>query len=294
MFIHVERRRKRPQPWVTFCFIVVCVAVFLWLAIAPEAAGQFKRQWGTVPSWLLDPNVPILQQFAELRWLRLFTALFIHSGWLHLVGDLLFLMIFGVPTERALGPWRFLFLLLVGGVLANLAEAVILANANAPIVGSSGAVSAIIGAYLGLFPRARLGLVLPLGMFLEFVRVPAPLLIGFWAMLQVAFTFVGPAFGAAVAWWTHIVGFAIGILFALISRGRRLRDAFETSHSLALQALLSKQRQKCDNLRHARQKTIQSYLPEPRQDTRAVCASGWIKCIVGLHRSRRNRVRSEQ
>jgi len=228
VFVHVDRRRKPPPLWATFAIITACVAVFIWLAFTPEAARvQFVRQWGTVPAWLFDASVPPLQQLAELRWLRLFTALFIHAGWLHLSGNLLFLMIFGLPAERALGSWRFLFLFLVGGALANLMEAFILASANTPIVGSSGAVSAIIGAYLGLFPRARLGLVLPLGMFLEFVRIPAPLLIGFWALLQVAFTFVGPAFGAAVAWWTHIAGFAIGILFALISRpavARRLRQ----------------------------------------------------------------------
>jgi membrane associated rhomboid family serine protease len=207
--------------------IVACVALFLWLVVAPAAEiWLFVRQWGTVPTRLIDANAPVLQQLIELRWLRLVTALFIHAGWLHLVGNLLFLMIFGVPAERALGPWRFLLLFLLGGAIANFAEAMILSNTNAPIVGSSGAVSAIIGAYLGLFPRARLGLVLPLGMFLEFVRIPAPLLIGFWALLQIAFTFVGPAFGA-VAWWAHIAGFAAGLLFALVSKpaiARRLRS----------------------------------------------------------------------
>lgn len=228
MFVNVERRRRPPPPWATFAIIVACVAVFLWLAFAPDAAARaaFLREWGTVPTSLFDANVPLLQQLAELRWLRLFTALFIHAGWVHLIGDLLFLMIFGLPAERALGPWRFLFLFLIGGALANLAQAFIVSSANISIIGSSGAVSAIIGAYLGLFPRARLGLVLPLGVFLEFVRIPAPLLIGFWALLQIAFTFVGPALGS-YAWWTHIVGFALGILFALISRpaiARRFRQ----------------------------------------------------------------------
>jgi membrane associated rhomboid family serine protease len=113
-----------------------------------------------------------------------------------------------------------------GGALANLVGAFTLAGTSAPIIGSSGAVSAVVGAYLALFPRARLGLVLPLGVFLEFVRIPAPLLIGFWAALQLLFTYVGPAFGA-VAWWTHIAGFVIGILLALMSRpaiARRLRN----------------------------------------------------------------------
>lgn len=227
MFVYIDRQRKSALPWATLAILAACVALFLWLGLMPDPARwQFMREWGTVPTRLFDANAPVLQQLVELRWLRLVTALFIHAGWLHLVGNLLFLVIFGVPAERALGPWRFLLLFLLGGALANLAEAGILANASTPIVGSSGAVSAIIGAYLGLFPRARLGLVLPLGMFLEFVRIPAPLLIGFWALLQVAFTFVGPAFGP-VAWWAHIAGFATGLLFALVSKpaiARRLRS----------------------------------------------------------------------
>jgi membrane associated rhomboid family serine protease len=226
VFVTVDRQRKRSQPWGTLTIAATCTALLLWLVLAPDITRwEFVRQWGTVPARLFEANVPLWQQVVELRWLRLFTALFLHAGWLHLTGNLLFLMIFGVPAERALGPWRFLALFLVGGALANLAEALILQNTSAPIVGSSGAVSAIIGAYLGLFPRARLGLVLPLGMFLEFVRIPAPLLIGFWFLLQIAFTFVGPAFGA-VAWWAHIVGFVAGLLFALFSKSavaRRLR-----------------------------------------------------------------------
>jgi membrane associated rhomboid family serine protease len=86
-------------------------------------------------------------------------------------------------------------------------------------------VSAAIGAYLALFPRARLGIVVPLGLFLEFVRAPAALLIGLWAVMQLIFTFVGPAFGA-VAWWAHVTGFAFGVVFALLSRNavaRRMR-----------------------------------------------------------------------
>jgi membrane associated rhomboid family serine protease len=87
-------------------------------------------------------------------------------------------------------------------------------------------VSAVVGAYLVLFPRARLGLVLPLGLFLEFVKIPASLLIGVWVVLQMLFTYVGPAFGAVV-WFTHIAGFAVGAVFAIVSKpaiARRLRN----------------------------------------------------------------------
>jgi membrane associated rhomboid family serine protease len=227
VFVRVEHSRKQQVPWATITIIVICVAMFLWLSIMPpEARTPVLQRWGTVPARLFDAQAPLAQQWLELRPARLITALFIHIGWLHLIGNLLFLMIFGLSAERVLGSPRFLLLFLVGGATANLVGAVTLAAANAPIVGSSGAVSAIVGAYFALFPRARLGLVLPLGLFLEFVRIPAPALIGFWILLQFLFTFVGPAYGA-VAWWTHIAGFGFGILFALISKpaiARRLRQ----------------------------------------------------------------------
>jgi len=226
VFVRVEQRHKPHLPWATIAIIATCAVASLWLAGLPaDDRLEWLRQWGTVPSKLFDSQAPMLQQLSELRILRLLTALFIHADWLHLAGNLLFLMIFGLPTERALGSWRFLTLYLFGGAVANLIGALTLASTNAPIVGSSGAVSAVVGAYLALFPRARLGLVLPLGLFLEFVRIPAPVLIGFWILLQVLFTFVGPTFGAVV-WWTHIAGFLVGMMFAIMSRsaiGRRLR-----------------------------------------------------------------------
>lgn len=227
MFVHLPSSRRTGPPWATLLIVAACVATFLWLVTLPptERLATLTR-WGTVPSTLLDPRAPWLQQLLELRAARLVTAIFIHADWLHLTGNLLFLVVFGVSAERALGSPRFLAMFVTGGALANLVGAFTLAGTSAPIVGSSGAVSAVVGAYLALFPRARLGLVLPLGVFLEFVRIPAPLLIGFWAALQLLFTYVGPAFGA-VAWWTHIAGFVIGILLALMSRpaiARRLRS----------------------------------------------------------------------
>ncbi len=226
MFVHLPSRRRNGPPWATLLVVATCVIAFLWLTTLPanDRAATITH-WGTVPTTLLDSNAPWVQQLLELRAARLVSALFIHADWLHLTGNLLFLIVFGVAAERMLGSLRFLVLFVFGGALANLAGAWMLADTSAPIIGSSGAVSTVVGAYLALFPRARLGLVLPLGVFLEFVRIPAVLLIGFWAALQLLFTYVGPAFGA-VAWWTHVAGFLIGIVFALLSRpaiARRLR-----------------------------------------------------------------------
>ncbi|MER3547086.1 MAG: rhomboid family intramembrane serine protease [Rhodanobacteraceae bacterium] len=222
MFVHVPDRHRNSPRWVTPLLVIACVGVFCWLMLAaPEARYAVLARWGTVPARLFDPGHP----FSAWPWLRLFTALFMHADWLHLVGNVLFLVIFGFSAERALGAQRFLALFLLGGAFANLVGALTLSGTHAPIVGCSGAVSAVVGAYLALFPRARLGLVLPLGFYFEFVRVPAWLMIGMWVLLQLLFTWAGPGFGTVV-WWAHIAGFAFGIVFALISRGavaRRLR-----------------------------------------------------------------------
>ena len=212
MFVRLEQRQRRQFPWATLLLMVACVAYFVGLNLAdPAVRVRLISRWGVVPAMLFDGlDNP-------LRILSLVTAQFIHANWLHLLGNLLFLAIFGFPAERVLGWRRFLLLFLVGGALANFVGALTIADSRSVIVGCSGAVSAVVGVYLGLFPRARLGVVLPLGVYFEFVRVPALLLIGIWALLQLVFTWVGPSFGAVV-WWTHIAGFLFGLVYAAVSR----------------------------------------------------------------------------
>lgn len=229
MFVHVPSRKKLPPPWATPLLVFASMTVFVWMALLPEGPAwrDALAHWGVLGRSFPVDAQGILHSLADGRALKLVTALFIHTDWLHLLGNLLFLVIFGLPAERALGPWRFLALFLVGGAVANLVAVLVMTPPARTLVGSSGAVSAAIGAYLALFPRAKLGIVVPLGLFLEFVRAPASLLICIWALLQLVFTFVGPAFGA-VAWSAHITGFVFGIAFAWLSRNavaRRLRDA---------------------------------------------------------------------
>lgn len=206
--------------------VIVCVVSFVALALSSRVERtDFMLHWGTVPAHLFGTGLPLWEQVSDPALLRLFTATFIHAGWLHLLSNLLFLVIFSLPAERSLGSPRFLLLFLLGGVVGNLIGAVSLTGARVAIIGCSGAVSAVVGAYVTLFPRTRLGLVLPLGLYLEFVRVPAFVLIGIWALVQLLFSYAGASYGAVV-WWTHIGGFVFGIVFALFSRGaiaRRLR-----------------------------------------------------------------------
>jgi membrane associated rhomboid family serine protease len=225
MFVDIPSRQKPGIRWASPLLLALLAAAWLWtLALEPAAQRALLLEWGALSGSLVAPG-SWRTALAEGEALRLLTAPFLHADWGHLLGNLAFLLVFGLPAERAMGAWRFLLLFLLGGAAANLAAIGGIQTPDRVIIGASGAVSAVIGAYMALFPGARLGVVLPLGLFLQFVRAPAYVLIGIWAVLQLVFTFVGPAFGV-VAWIAHLGGFAFGVAFALVARAgiaRRLR-----------------------------------------------------------------------
>lgn len=227
MFVGISTRKKTVFRWATpLLFLAVWLAYVLGAMGTPALRQGAELDWGVL-SGGLDSLAAWRQALVDGSVWRLFSALFLHADWIHLLGNLVFLLIFGLPAERVMGGWRFLVLFLLGGAVANLAAVLAIGAPDRVIIGASGAVSAVIGAYLALFPGARLGVVLPLGLFLEFVRVPASLLIGLWALLQVVFAYSGPTFGA-VAWPAHIAGFLFGVVFALLTRAaiaRRLRHS---------------------------------------------------------------------
>ncbi len=225
MFVSIPSRNKTSVRWAIPLLFVALWLAYLWSISRPgQARSTLWLDWGALSSGVASPQ----DWWAMLRdgsVLRLFTALFLHADWSHLIGNLVFLLIFGLPAERVLGPWRLLLLFLFGGAVSNLAAIIAIGTPDRVIIGASGAVSALIGTYLALFPGAKLGVVLPLGLFLEFIRVPAALLIGAWALLQVVFAYIGPAFGM-VAWSAHIAGFLFGVAYGLYVRAaiaRRLR-----------------------------------------------------------------------
>lgn len=215
MFVELPSRKRPGLRWATPLLAALICAGYLWLRLLPDDPGMRGTllRWGALsgsPGYWRD-------LWHDGRALTLVSALFLHANLWHLVGNVLFLLIFGVPAERALGPWRLLTIFLLGGALANLCAALLMESPGRIIIGASGGISALIGAYLALFPKARLGVVVPLGLWLEFVRAPAALLIGLWALLQLIFSFAGPTFGA-VAWWAHLSGFVIGVAMALLFR----------------------------------------------------------------------------
>lgn len=224
MFVSIPSRSRPTFRWATPMLVALLWAAWVWAATRPDdSQAALLLEWGALAG---NPEAEGLRGWLDPeQWLRLFSALFLHADWAHLLGNLVFLLIFGLPAERVMGAWRLLALFFLGGAFANLFAVLAIGAPDRLVIGASGAVSALIGAYLALFPQARLGVVVPLGLFLEFVRAPASLLIGVWAVLQVVFAYIGPAYGA-VAWAAHAAGFAFGVLFAMFSRqaiARRLR-----------------------------------------------------------------------
>jgi len=209
-------------PYVTIAISLLCVfSLLVYSGLSPLLQQAMIDVLGMRPAaidQLLDKSPG---SWWEVSALSLVTALFVHASWLHLLGNLAYLWVFGIKVEQGLGAIAMLVVFVLGGALANVIVALRLPQLETPIIGASGAVSAVVGAYLGLFPRRRIGLFLPLGVYLQFARVPALLVIGSWFTLQLLYTAFGPI-DAAVAWWTHLAGFALGLSFALMARALAL------------------------------------------------------------------------
>lgn len=214
----------RIRPVVTITLIVLNVAVFLWeLSLGPEGLQRAAYALGVVPAVLfdqarLDPALAVVP--AELT---LLTSMFLHGGWMHLIGNMLYLWIFGNNIEDAMGHGRFILFYLLSGLAAALAQAWMFPEARIPMIGASGAVSGVLGAYLLLYPHARVLVGIPLGFYLHTVYLPAMLVLGFWFLLQVFNSAAATGGEGGVAWYAHIGGFIAGMVLIPIFKYRHVR-----------------------------------------------------------------------
>ena len=220
----------RSTPIVTVALIVVCFVAFAFelgklASGGTEALDAFVTEWGIVPAELTAAwsSGSVL----TVEGLTLITSQFLHGGWLHLLGNLLFLWIFGNNVEDRLGRFRFLVFYLVGGAVAGLTQVVIDPDSTIPTIGASGAIAATLGAYLVLFPRARITSLVFLGFFYQLIDVPAVIVLVFWFALQLidglASIGVTDTAGGGVAFFAHIGGFVFGAFVGLVLNavGRR-------------------------------------------------------------------------
>ncbi len=208
-----DENPTRRFPVVTVSLLVTNIAVFGYELTLPEAGlHAFLDRWAVNTSRLAaDPLSP-----ATL--VTLLTSIFLHAGWLHLGGNMLYLWIFGNNIEDRLGRSAFVAFYFASGILATLAHLLVVGPADIPLLGASGAIAGVLGAYLLLFPKARVVVLIPIFFFIEMARVPAAFVIGFWFLMQVVqgLGAISPeATAGGVAWWAHIGGFVAGLVLVL-------------------------------------------------------------------------------
>ena len=211
----------RRTPVVTIGILVACFAAWGWELLLMASGGEtdlndFITKWGVVPADLTAAWSH--GQFASIETLTLVTSQFLHGGWLHLLGNMLYLWIFANNVEDRLGRVIFLVFYLAGGVAAALAQVAVDPTSDIPTIGASGAIAATLGAYFVFFPRARITSLVFLGFFYQLIDVPAVLVLGFWFVLQLidGLTSLGMVDSntGGVAFFAHIGGFLAGALAA--------------------------------------------------------------------------------
>lgn len=191
------------KPYVSYTFIVINILVFLYEVSIGAATNHFILTYGSIP----------IEITSGVDYFTLFTSMFLHGGWMHLIGNMLFLWVFADNIEAKIGSTRFLLFYLIGGLMASLAHIISDPNSQIPSVGASGAIAAVMGAYLIMFPKSKIKMLVIV--FFRSFEIPAFLFLGFWIGQQLISGFGSLAEKAdvgGVAWWAHIGGFVFGLL----------------------------------------------------------------------------------
>ena len=210
-------------PALTVTIILVNILVFGYqMSLGPHQAQLLVNRAGIIPyeiTHLRDVGRPDLVPLP----FTLFTALFLHGGFVHLLGNMLYLWIFGNNIEDSMGRGRFVIFYLVCGLVASLSQVYLYPDSPVPVIGASGAIAGVLGGYLLLFPRARVLTLVPIFFFIQIIRLPAVFVLGFWFIIQL----LNAGAGGGVAWFAHIGGFICGfVLIKLFARPRLRRISF--------------------------------------------------------------------
>lgn len=214
--------KSRHRPWINYLLIGICSAVWILQfrsqLIDESLFARFIADFGMIPRNIL----------AGQRLWTIVTSLFLHGGWLHFLGNMLYLWIFGDNVEDAFGHLLYPLVYLFAGLTGNGLQAIFAGNATIPTIGASGAISGILGAYFVLYPRAQVVTLIPFFIFIRIIRLPAAVLLGFWIVFQVisGCGSIGHT-GGGIAYMAHIGGFAAGVLFGLLVKSRVQRPWYE-------------------------------------------------------------------
>jgi membrane associated rhomboid family serine protease len=212
------------KPILTVTIIAVNVLVFAYqITLAPRASQLMIYQYGAIPAVVagkqsLAPPIAVVPPMFSI-----ITSMFLHGGFFHIIGNMLYLWIFGNNIEDAMGRIRYLAFYLICGVAASLSHILSDPSSVIPTIGASGAISGVLGAYLMLYPRAHVLVLIPLGLFTRLLNVPAGIVLGFWFLMQVLSGTLSSGEGGGVAWWAHIGGFVAGMVLVGAFKKRNVR-----------------------------------------------------------------------
>jgi membrane associated rhomboid family serine protease len=214
-------------PWVTLLLIALNALAFLWELKLGQRLGDALDRLALIPIRYTNWDVARHFHFGE-QVLPFFSSMFLHGGWLHLLGNMWTLWIFGDNVEDRLGPRKYLVLYLGGGITAGLLHVYTNPHSAIPTLGASGAVAAVMGAYLRFFPHARVETIIPPFFWGPVLVLPAMVFLGIWFLLQffsgALSLAAGPARMGGVAWWAHVGGFLFGIAGAMLAGRRQERS----------------------------------------------------------------------
>ncbi|ACZ39212.1 rhomboid family intramembrane serine protease [Sphaerobacter thermophilus] len=218
-----DNRGRRTTPFVNYTLIVLNVLVFLYEVSLPmDQLEVFVYRFGIVPAEITQGvDIPPLAPFPI--YLTILTSMFLHGGWAHLLGNMLFLWIFGDNVEDSMGHLRYLIFYLLGGIGAALAQIFLAGpDSTTPMIGASGAIAAVLGAYFVMYPGGLVRVLVVLGFFITVVMVPAVIMIGLWFLLQLlsglATLGIETQQTGGVAFWAHVGGFVTGLVLVWVFR----------------------------------------------------------------------------
>ena len=207
-------------PFVTISLIVLNIVIFFYeISLGPQFES-FLNTYGAKPMYILNMAAP---PGLPSPYLTIFSSMFLHGGFFLVACNMLYLWIFGNNIEDSMGHSRFIVFYLISGIVAVYIFAFMNPGSTIPMVGASGAVSGVLGAYLVLFPRAKVLTLVPFGFYMQVIRVPAVFVLGFWIVLQILNGMVSKGSGGGVAWFAHIGGFLAGVV--LVGLFKKRKDA---------------------------------------------------------------------
>ena len=210
-------------PFVTIILIATCVLVFFWQLSLDPYAQQAVVSLGFIPATLFDgKSLPTDIEIIP-AWMTIFSSMFMHGGWMHIIGNMLYLWIFGNNVEDSMGHIRFIGFYLLCGIIAVAAHSLPDPASTTPLIGASGALAGVLGAYLLLYPRARVLVAIPFGFFIHTMIFPAWLVLGFWFILQIFNSASAGDQSGGVAWGAHIGGFIAGIALIPLFKNKKVK-----------------------------------------------------------------------